>query len=114
MSLSNKLTYEGKLECGSDKVANAMINLPKFKDVKLELEFYADYSDNPWLLGVFEPNIPICFLNTSKVKIKNTLIFFSCPISISSFPIPCALLGLSDLVRIGGPSHTSARRFLKI
>ncbi|XP_040831779.1 DNA replication ATP-dependent helicase/nuclease DNA2 [Ochotona curzoniae] len=67
MSLSNKLTYEGKLECGSDKVANAMINLPKFKDVKLELEFYADYSDNPWLLGVFEPNIPICFLNTSKV-----------------------------------------------
>ena len=44
MSLSNKLTYEGKLECGSDKVANAVINLPNFKDVKLELEFYADYS----------------------------------------------------------------------
>ncbi|XP_006149000.2 DNA replication ATP-dependent helicase/nuclease DNA2 [Tupaia chinensis] len=67
MSLSNKLTYEGKLECGSDKVANAMINLPNFKDVKLELEFYADYSDNPWLVGVFEPNNPVCFLNTDKV-----------------------------------------------
>lgn len=67
MSLSNKLTYEGKLECGSDKVASAVINLPNFKDVKLELEFYADYSDTPWLLGVFEPNIPICFLNTDKV-----------------------------------------------
>ncbi|XP_037352264.1 DNA replication ATP-dependent helicase/nuclease DNA2 isoform X2 [Talpa occidentalis] len=67
MSLSNKLTYEGKMECGSDKVANAVINLPKFKDVKLELEFYADYSENPWLIGVFEPNNPVCFLNTSKV-----------------------------------------------
>ncbi|XP_078201894.1 DNA replication ATP-dependent helicase/nuclease DNA2 isoform X3 [Callithrix jacchus] len=67
MSLSNKLTYEGKLECGSDKVANAVINLPRFKDVKLELEFYVDYSDNPWLMGVFEPNNPVCFLNTDKV-----------------------------------------------
>ncbi|XP_016053872.1 PREDICTED: DNA replication ATP-dependent helicase/nuclease DNA2 isoform X1 [Miniopterus natalensis] len=67
MSLSNKLTYEGKLECGSDKVANAVINLPNFKDVKLELEFYADYSENPWLIGVFEPNNPVCFLNTDQV-----------------------------------------------
>ncbi|XP_054995186.1 DNA replication ATP-dependent helicase/nuclease DNA2 [Sorex araneus] len=67
MSLSNKLTYEGKLECGSDKVANAVINLPNFKDVKLELEFYADYSENPWLAGAFEPNNPVCFLNTDKV-----------------------------------------------
>ncbi|XP_049553165.1 DNA replication ATP-dependent helicase/nuclease DNA2 isoform X3 [Orcinus orca] len=67
MSLSNKLTYEGKLECGSDKVANAVINLPNFKDVKLELEFYADYSENPWLVEVFEPKSPVCFLNTDKV-----------------------------------------------
>lgn len=68
MSLSNKLTYEGKLECGSDRVANAMLTLPNFKDVKLSLEFYADYSDNPWLAGVFEPSNPVCFLNTDKVK----------------------------------------------
>ncbi|XP_066098703.1 DNA replication ATP-dependent helicase/nuclease DNA2 isoform X2 [Saccopteryx bilineata] len=67
MSLSNKLTYEGKLECGSDKVANAVINLPNFKDIKLELEFYVDYSENPWLIGVFEPNSPVCFLNTDQV-----------------------------------------------
>ncbi|KAM9197403.1 DNA replication ATP-dependent helicase/nuclease DNA2 [Dugong dugon] len=67
MSLSNKLTYEGKLQCGSEKVANAVINLPNFKNVKLELEFYADYSENPWLSGVFEPNNPVCFLNTNKV-----------------------------------------------
>uniref|UniRef100_A0A8C7B7W7 DNA replication ATP-dependent helicase/nuclease DNA2 n=1 Tax=Neovison vison TaxID=452646 RepID=A0A8C7B7W7_NEOVI len=67
MSLSNKLTYEGKLECGSDKVANAVISLPNFKDVKLDLEFYADYSENPWMIRVFEPNNPVCFLNTDKV-----------------------------------------------
>lgn len=75
MSLSNKLTYEGKLECGSEKVANAVINLPNFKDVKLELEFYADYSENPWLVGVFEPNNPVCFLNTDKVKKKKKVFF---------------------------------------
>ncbi|KAM6183104.1 DNA replication ATP-dependent helicase/nuclease DNA2 [Erethizon dorsatum] len=67
MSLSNKLTYEGKLECGSDRVASAVITLPNFKDVKLELEFYADYSDSPWLNAVFEPSSPVCFLNTEKV-----------------------------------------------
>ncbi|XP_060051356.1 DNA replication ATP-dependent helicase/nuclease DNA2 isoform X1 [Erinaceus europaeus] len=67
MSLSNKLTYEGKLECGSDKVANAVIHLPNFEDVKLELEFYADYSENPWLIGVLEPSNTVCFLNTNKV-----------------------------------------------
>uniref|UniRef100_A0A8C4M878 DNA replication ATP-dependent helicase/nuclease n=1 Tax=Equus asinus asinus TaxID=83772 RepID=A0A8C4M878_EQUAS len=71
MSLSNKLTYEGKLECGSERVANAVINLPNFKDVKLELEFYADYSENPWLVGVFEPNNPVCFLNTDKLRLNN-------------------------------------------
>lgn len=81
MSLSNKLTYDGKLECGSDKVANAVVNLPNLKDVKLELEFYADYSENPWMIGAFEPNNPVCFLNTDKVtkkpKSEYLLWFFS-------------------------------------
>ncbi|XP_036294221.1 DNA replication ATP-dependent helicase/nuclease DNA2 [Pipistrellus kuhlii] len=67
MSLSNTLTYGGKLECGSDRVAGAVINLPNLKDVTLELEFYADYSENPWLMGAFEPNNPVCFLNTDQV-----------------------------------------------
>ena len=29
---------------------------------------YADYSENPWLVAAFEPNNPVCFLNTHKVK----------------------------------------------
>ncbi|XP_021061522.1 DNA replication ATP-dependent helicase/nuclease DNA2 [Mus pahari] len=67
MSLSNKLTYAGKLECGSDRVANAVLALPNLKDVKLSLELYADYSGSPWLAGVLEPDNPVCFLNTDKV-----------------------------------------------
>ncbi|XP_045147614.1 DNA replication ATP-dependent helicase/nuclease DNA2 [Echinops telfairi] len=65
MSLSNKLIYEGKLECGSDKVAHAVINLPKVKNVLLELD--ADFPENSWLNEVLEPNNPVCFLNTDKI-----------------------------------------------
>jgi DNA replication ATP-dependent helicase Dna2 len=68
MSLSNKLTYAGKLECGSDRVANAVLALPNLKDARLSLQLYADYSDSPWLAGVLEPDNPVCFLNTDKVR----------------------------------------------
>ncbi|XP_074088489.1 DNA replication ATP-dependent helicase/nuclease DNA2 isoform X2 [Macrotis lagotis] len=67
MSLSNKLVYEGKLECGSDKVANATVSLPYLKDVMLNLQVHGDYSETSWLKGAFEPKNPVCFLNTEKV-----------------------------------------------
>lgn len=89
MSLSNKLTYEGKLECGSDKVASAVINLPNFKDVKLELEFYADYSENPWLIGAFEPNNPVCFLNTDQVRNQTFFFFLSIFLLLSYYLNSC-------------------------
>ncbi|XP_069720229.1 DNA replication ATP-dependent helicase/nuclease DNA2 [Phaenicophaeus curvirostris] len=63
MSLSNMLVYEGKLECGSEKVSNATVNLPNLK--KLTLEF-ADASKT-WLKEVLDPDMPVCFLNTEKV-----------------------------------------------
>ncbi|XP_032047006.1 DNA replication ATP-dependent helicase/nuclease DNA2 [Aythya fuligula] len=63
MSLSNMLVYEGKLECGSEKVSNATVNLPNLKKLKLEL---ADTSKT-WLEEVLEPDKPVCFLNTEKV-----------------------------------------------
>uniref|UniRef100_A0A8B9E3T8 DNA replication ATP-dependent helicase/nuclease n=1 Tax=Anser cygnoides TaxID=8845 RepID=A0A8B9E3T8_ANSCY len=63
MSLSNMLVYEGKLECGSEKVSNATVNLPNLKKLKLEL---ADASKT-WLKEVLEPDKPVCFLNTEKV-----------------------------------------------
>ncbi|XP_051829823.1 DNA replication ATP-dependent helicase/nuclease DNA2 [Antechinus flavipes] len=67
MSLSNKLVYEGKLECGSDKVANATVNLPSLKDVMLDLQAHGIDSENSWLRGAFEPKNPVCFLNTEKI-----------------------------------------------
>ncbi|XP_037759445.1 DNA replication ATP-dependent helicase/nuclease DNA2 isoform X3 [Chelonia mydas] len=66
MSLSNKLVYEGKLECGSEKVSKATVILPNLKNLKLELELFADSSET-WLKETFEPNNPVCFLNTEKV-----------------------------------------------
>uniref|UniRef100_A0A8C8R5G8 DNA replication ATP-dependent helicase/nuclease n=1 Tax=Pelusios castaneus TaxID=367368 RepID=A0A8C8R5G8_9SAUR len=66
MSLSNKLVYEGKLECGSEKVSKATVILPNLKNLKLELELFADSSET-WLKETLEPNNPVCFLNTAKV-----------------------------------------------
>ncbi|OPJ84724.1 DNA replication ATP-dependent helicase/nuclease DNA2 [Patagioenas fasciata monilis] len=63
MSLSNMLVYEGKLECGSEKVSNATVNLPNLKKLMLEL---ADASKT-WLKEVLDPDTPVCFLNTEKV-----------------------------------------------
>ncbi|XP_065409525.1 DNA replication ATP-dependent helicase/nuclease DNA2 isoform X3 [Chrysemys picta bellii] len=66
MSLSNKLVYEGKLECGSEKVSKATVILPNLKNLTLELELFADSSET-WLKETLEPNNPVCFLNTEKV-----------------------------------------------
>uniref|UniRef100_A0A8B9SDU7 DNA replication ATP-dependent helicase/nuclease DNA2 n=1 Tax=Apteryx owenii TaxID=8824 RepID=A0A8B9SDU7_APTOW len=66
MSLSNTLVYEGKLECGSEKVSKATVNLPNLKQLKLVL---ADFSKT-WLKEVLEPDTPVCFLNTEKAGCK--------------------------------------------
>ncbi|GCB79900.1 hypothetical protein scyTo_0016059, partial [Scyliorhinus torazame] len=64
MSLSNKLIYEGKLECGSEQVATAILQLPKWSElVILGLQ-------DTWLQEALEPNKPVCFLNTEKVGCK--------------------------------------------
>uniref|UniRef100_A0A8C6X2Y3 DNA replication ATP-dependent helicase/nuclease n=1 Tax=Naja naja TaxID=35670 RepID=A0A8C6X2Y3_NAJNA len=63
MSLSNKLVYDGKLECGSEKVSRAIIDLPNLKKLKLE-----ESSSETWLKETLDPNNPVCFLNTEKVE----------------------------------------------
>lgn len=67
MSLSNKLVYEGKLECGSEKVSKATVNLPDLKKLNLKLELFTGSSET-WLKEVLEPNNSVCFLNTEKVN----------------------------------------------
>ncbi|KFQ76937.1 DNA replication ATP-dependent helicase/nuclease DNA2, partial [Phaethon lepturus] len=66
MSLSNMLVYEGKLECGSEKVSSATVDLPNLKKLNLEL---ADASKT-WLKEVLDPGTPVCFLNTEKAGCK--------------------------------------------
>ncbi|XP_061491165.1 DNA replication ATP-dependent helicase/nuclease DNA2 [Rhineura floridana] len=62
MSLSNKLVYDGKLECGSERVSQAVVDLPNLKELKLERQ----YSET-WIKETLDPNNPVCFLNTEKV-----------------------------------------------
>nr|XP_033798157.1 DNA replication ATP-dependent helicase/nuclease DNA2 isoform X1 [Geotrypetes seraphini] len=71
MALTNKLVYEGKLECGSEKVGTATVNLPNLKDLKLKMELFTDYSET-WLKDVLEPSNAVCFLNTEKVPAPET------------------------------------------
>ncbi|XP_078421971.1 DNA replication ATP-dependent helicase/nuclease DNA2 isoform X2 [Cetorhinus maximus] len=66
MSLSNKLIYEGKLVCGSEQIATATLQLPKWSElVVLSLQ-------DTWLQEALEPNKPVCFLNTEKVPAPET------------------------------------------
>ncbi|XP_067908486.1 DNA replication ATP-dependent helicase/nuclease DNA2 isoform X2 [Heterodontus francisci] len=61
MSLTNKLIYEGKLVCGSEQIATATLQLPKWSEL---IEFSLQ---DTWLQDALEPNKPVCFLNTEKV-----------------------------------------------
>ncbi|XP_066477496.1 DNA replication ATP-dependent helicase/nuclease DNA2 [Tiliqua scincoides] len=63
MSLSNKLVYDGKLECGSERVSSAVVNLPNLEELKLKHE----YPLEAWLKETLDPNNAVCFLNTEKV-----------------------------------------------
>lgn len=63
MSLSNTLVYDGKLECGSERVSSAVAVLPKLEELKLKWE----YPSEAWLKETLDPNNPVCFLNTEKV-----------------------------------------------
>ncbi|XP_066536208.1 DNA replication ATP-dependent helicase/nuclease DNA2 [Hoplias malabaricus] len=68
MSLSNALMYEGRLVCGSERTASALLQLP-YKDVVVrELELYECQPNcNNWALGALEQEKPVCFLDTSEV-----------------------------------------------
>uniref|UniRef100_A0A671L0N5 DNA replication ATP-dependent helicase/nuclease n=1 Tax=Sinocyclocheilus anshuiensis TaxID=1608454 RepID=A0A671L0N5_9TELE len=74
MSLSNALMYEGQLECGSERTANAVLQLPSRAQVEKELDLYVcqpQYS--AWVQAALEPNSPVCFLDTSEVPAPETV-----------------------------------------
>uniref|UniRef100_A0A8C8M6F2 DNA replication ATP-dependent helicase/nuclease n=1 Tax=Oncorhynchus tshawytscha TaxID=74940 RepID=A0A8C8M6F2_ONCTS len=69
MSLSNTLMYGGRLECGSERTASAMLNLPSQGSVQRELELSLGRpEDLAWVQAALEPLNPVCFLDTTQVK----------------------------------------------
>uniref|UniRef100_A0A673GAX9 DNA replication ATP-dependent helicase/nuclease n=1 Tax=Sinocyclocheilus rhinocerous TaxID=307959 RepID=A0A673GAX9_9TELE len=67
MSLSNVLMYEGRLECGSERTASAVLQLPGRAQVEKELDlFVCQPQYSAWVQAVLEPNSPVCFLDTSE------------------------------------------------
>ncbi|XP_051779352.1 DNA replication ATP-dependent helicase/nuclease DNA2 [Erpetoichthys calabaricus] len=73
MSLSNTLVYEGKLECGSEKTASGVVQLPAKDIVHLELEFSAGPENCHWIKKALEPEHPVCFLDTAEVPALETI-----------------------------------------
>ncbi len=77
MSLSNSLMYEGRLECGSERTATALLTLPFLLSVQSELSSYSNTDpqhDLSWIQATLLPSNPVCFLDCSKVgKIYSAL-----------------------------------------
>ncbi|KAM6977889.1 DNA replication ATP-dependent helicase/nuclease DNA2 [Aplochiton taeniatus] len=73
MSLSNSLMYEGKLECGSERTAIAMLSLPFLVSVQSELALSLTRpQDAAWAQAAVLPSNPVCFLDTSMVPALET------------------------------------------
>uniref|UniRef100_A0A7N8XAC3 DNA replication ATP-dependent helicase/nuclease n=1 Tax=Mastacembelus armatus TaxID=205130 RepID=A0A7N8XAC3_9TELE len=70
MSLSNSLMYEGRLECGSEKTASALLTLPFLLSVQSEITSYSQthpQHDLAWLQAAVLPSNPVYFLDCSMV-----------------------------------------------
>lgn len=66
MSLSNLLMYEGRLECGSERTATALVTLPLLHSVQSELRSHPQH-DLAWIQDALLPNNAVCFLDCSMV-----------------------------------------------
>ncbi|TWW67273.1 ATP-dependent helicase/nuclease DNA2 DNA replication, partial [Takifugu flavidus] len=73
MSLSNSLMYEGRLECGSERTATALITLPFLPSVLSELGSHSaadPQQDLAWIQATILPSNPVCFLDCSVAGCK--------------------------------------------
>lgn len=64
MSLSNSLMYEGRLECGSERTASALVTLPLLCSVQSELSSHP-HLNLEWLQDAVLPDNAVCFLDCS-------------------------------------------------
>ncbi|KAM8894285.1 DNA replication ATP-dependent helicase/nuclease DNA2 isoform 2-T2 [Spinachia spinachia] len=70
MSLSNSLMYEGRLECGSERTATALLALPFLRSVQSQLGSFSKshpQHDLTWVHATLLPSRPVCFLDCSTV-----------------------------------------------
>ncbi|XP_030580226.1 DNA replication ATP-dependent helicase/nuclease DNA2 isoform X2 [Archocentrus centrarchus] len=70
MSLSNSLMYDGRLECGSERTATALLTLPFLHSVQSELSSYSQthpQHDLMWIQATLLPSNPVSFLDCSMV-----------------------------------------------
>ncbi|KAM3876969.1 DNA replication ATP-dependent helicase/nuclease DNA2 [Diretmus argenteus] len=70
MSLSNSLMYGGRLECGSERTALALLSLPFLLSVQSELSSHFETCperDLAWIQAALLPSNPVCFLDSSLV-----------------------------------------------
>ncbi|KAI5617418.1 DNA replication ATP-dependent helicase/nuclease DNA2 isoform X1 [Silurus asotus] len=72
MSLSNALMYEGRLECGSERTANAQLQLPFRATIENEL-CMCQPQYTVWVHAALEPQKSVCFLDTSQVPALETV-----------------------------------------
>lgn len=66
MSLSNSLMYEGRLECGSERTASALVSLPFLSAVQSELSSHPQYNLE-WIRDALISSRAVCFLDCSVV-----------------------------------------------
>ncbi|XP_061132946.1 DNA replication ATP-dependent helicase/nuclease DNA2 [Syngnathus typhle] len=77
MSLSNCLMYDGRLECGSERTASALLSLPSLSSVLSELGFLPDVrlqQDLEWIRVMLLPSKPVCFLDCSVVPALESML----------------------------------------
>ncbi|XP_069030561.1 DNA replication ATP-dependent helicase/nuclease DNA2 [Embiotoca jacksoni] len=70
MSLSNSVMYDGRLECGSERTATALLTLPFLLSVQSELSSYTlthPQHDLSWIQATLLPRNAVCFLDCSMV-----------------------------------------------
>ncbi|XP_066304674.1 DNA replication ATP-dependent helicase/nuclease DNA2-like isoform X2 [Branchiostoma lanceolatum] len=70
MELSNTLMYDGKLRCGSDKVATARLDLPAWTQLEEVMSELGVAS--LWIREALRPEAPVRFLDTDKVPAVET------------------------------------------
>uniref|UniRef100_A0A8D3BLX5 DNA replication ATP-dependent helicase/nuclease n=1 Tax=Scophthalmus maximus TaxID=52904 RepID=A0A8D3BLX5_SCOMX len=73
MSLSNSLMYEGRLECGSERTASALLTLPFLLSVQSELSSHSQthhQHELAWIQASLAPSNPVCFLDCSMAGCK--------------------------------------------